>query len=106
MIPSAAAYYAQAIENMKALPEPANTTYQVRIVTTGARFSIFNDKEKKRLGVEWELGRSGDSRDFAAAYHDGDHAVFLNQDASWSRMPAPVLNATGSGVADWIRFGF
>lgn len=105
MIPSAAAYYAQAIENMKALPEPANTTYRVRIVTTGARFSILNDKEKRRLGVEWELGRSGDPQDFAATYHAGDHAVFLNLDSTWSKMPSPIFNPTWSGVADWIRFG-
>lgn len=106
--PSAEAYYATALERMKALPEPAGATYDAHIQTSGSRFLLTTDGKGRAqvalvvgsgAGVargSWRIAQRPDDANTSIQLENGKHGL----------TDVPLFNATWNGAYDFMRYGF
>jgi hypothetical protein len=106
--PSAARYYANAIEAMRDLPQPNFATYDVQLHVTGSAFVLTRESNgKAQIGLN--LSGRGAKPDalFSAAYRKSDDLTSVETPQGlWGIMRSPLFNPTWNGVEDWIRYGF
>lgn len=106
MIPSAAAYYAQAIENMKALAQPANATYVVHVTSAGAKFILSENEKTHRASAMWNIGSGAPATpEFSAMYRSEDDRTTLETPKGWAIAQSPIFAPTWNGIDDWIHYG-
>lgn len=104
--PTATAYYAQAVENMKQLSQPQNASYAVDVTTTGATFTVARDAKSGLLAVNWSIGADKKATPhFAAQYRGSDGTTLVDTNDGPAITRSPIFNPTWSGVHDWIAYG-
>ena len=104
MIPSAAAYYAHAIEAMREVQTPAVVSYDVKVHVRGLGFFITRDKSGE-ASMQMPLARGADAT-FSAAHRGSDGRTLVQTPDGWGTIRTAFFNPTWDGVNDWIRYGF
>jgi hypothetical protein len=103
--PSAAQYYAHAIEAMRDLPQPTFATYDVHVHVTGMGFGLLREPNgKASIDVGWGRGMSP-AASFPAAYRKSDDLTSVQTPQGWGVTSSPIFDPTWNGVNDWIRYG-
>lgn len=101
--PSAQAFYADAVRNMRTLLQPPNLTYAIRMHVEGAHF-IQNSSDL----IELTVGGKGGDHDaiYEAAYRGSDHLVSLKDRTKHTVLRDPIFNPTWSGIDALVRYGW
>jgi hypothetical protein len=104
--PTAAQYYAHAIEAMRDVPQPNFASYGVHVHVTGLGFMLNREPNgKASIDIGWGKGASKDAS-FSAAYRKSDDLTTVRTPQGWGVTSSPIFDPTWNGVNDWIRYGF
>lgn len=105
--PTAAQYYAHAIEAMRDVPQPDFATYDVHVHVTGMGFMLSREpKGKASVGIGWGDKAMRSDASFSAAYRKTDDLTAVQTPQGWGIITSPIFDPTWNGVNDWIRYGF
>ena len=92
---------------MNGIPQPAYVSYQVVVRAAHAQYDVVRDAQTGRAEYGFSIGDAlGDTDrrwDAIVRTRDGTTAVKLGDTYATSNFP--ILNATWSGIDDWLRFG-
>jgi hypothetical protein len=105
--PTAAQYYAHAIEAMRDVSQPSFATYDVHVHVTGMGFSLTREANgKASIDLGWGDKNMRPDASFPAAYRKLDDLTSVQTPQGWGIISSPIFNPTWNGVNDWIRYGF
>ncbi len=104
--PSADEYYTQALERMKALPEPLVVTYDASVDAYGARFLLNSSKGRASFALVIGSGGGVKQGTWQVAARTSDVVTSIAVSEKTRALSAsPIFNATWNGAYNFMRYG-